>query len=247
MRLTLSIKANICLMTSILLIMSGCTSVHMAPEKIAVKEDMRFELASGVGYDGYGRPVFGQKLDKRPSGPGSLFVILARDAQGRVRSSYLVAVTKPDGPDMAQPFNVLYTWTGKGFKRAGKLLKDIFTGEPRYESSPGEVTLYVLVAVTGVTVLITGGVVVGIADGTWEAGSEIGKLLVKGHEVLASFSTYEYDDNGRIRKIRSYLPGDPPEEIIYTTFNYKEASETPVETLTKSLIDNMEHTRVFGN
>jgi len=234
-------------MASLLLVISGCTSIRTAPERLAGMEQMQLELVTSIGHDEYGRPVFGEELKERPSEPGSLFVILARDAQGRVQRSYLIAVTKPEGPDMAQPFNVLYTWTGKGFKRAGKLLKDIFTGEPRYESSPGEFTMYMLVATTGVTVFIAGGVVVGVADGTWEAGKEVGKLLLKGEEVLASFSTYQYDGNGRILRISSYLPGEPPEEILHTRFNYSGDSPTPSETLTGSLRDNMEHTRVFGN
>jgi len=208
-------------------------------------EDLRFELVSGVEFDEYGRPVFGRTLDERPSEPGSLFVMLARDKQGMVYRSYLVAVTMPKDPDIAQPFKVAYHWTGKGFKKAGKLLKDIFTGEPRYEGSQGEVAMYLLVAITGVTILTTGGVVVGILDGTWEAGKEMGKLLITGEEVLASFSTYEYDDKSRIYRMRSYIPGEPPEEIISTLFTYTGGSATPAETLTWSLPDNTEHKLVF--
>jgi hypothetical protein len=239
------LKAPACLMASLLLVLSGCTSVRTAPERLAGMEHMSFEVVSTAGLDEYGRPVFGRKLDKRPSEPGSLFAILARDKQGKARRSYIVAVTKPEGPDIARPFNVLYRWTGKGFKKAGNLLRNIFTGEPCYECKEAA-ELYLLVAATGVTILIAGGVVLGIADGTWEAGKEMGKLLVKGEEVLASFSTYEYDGKGRVHRIRSYIPGDPPEEIISTIFTYKGDSGTPVETLTRSLIDGTKHTQVFG-
>lgn len=246
MRGTFNIKTHLCLMSSLLLVLSGCATTRIAPDKNADIKDMRFELITGIEHDEYGRPVFGRKLDERPTEPGSLFVILARDRNGFPQRSYLVAVTAPGSPDMARPFNVLYRWTDKGFNRAGKLLKDIFTGEPRYQNSTSGGSMYLFVAATGVTIYIAGGVVVGIADGTLEAGREMGKLLVNGEEVLASYSTYEYDHMGRIKNVRSYVPGEPPAEMISMVFTYSGDSAIPAETLTRSIADDTEQKLVFG-
>jgi len=237
-------SARACLFASLTLVVSGCTSVKVAPEELDELEGMSFELVPDSGLDEYGRPVFGDALKEHPSEPGSLFVILARDENGFVQRSFLVAATKPDSPDMAEPLNSVYKWTGKGFKRAGRFLENLFTGAPCYDCHPA-VEMYLLVAATGVTISVAGGFVIGIADGTWEAGKEIGKLTIRSKEVMVSFSTYEYDYMGRLSRVRSFTPEEPPREIISTYFRYDEEDTTPAQATTSSPIDNTSHTEAF--
>lgn len=232
---------NICLLMALMLSLTACTTRLRPPSGTG---GTRVEFAGISQSDSYGRPAFGAPLERRPAEAGSMYAMLRRDERGLITRSYLIAVTNGDGPDLSRPFRVFYKWTGKGFEVAGRMVKRVLIGEPRADAPYGDPYLVLFLTASTATVTVAGGVVVGMATGTWEAGREVTKALRK-EEYLASFTDYEYDGMGRLVSYRSFVPGEHPVEIISSTYEYTRDSLSPVAAEVRSIPDGISHTLRF--
>ncbi len=224
------------------MLLTGCASSKISPEPIFPNEPLSSEMREVGTQDKYGRTVFGDIIKDAPHKSGDTHVILQRDAQGRPRVSYLIAIVDNEA-DATEPFKVLFDWTGKGFKAAGNFLKTLLTADVQISDDDAAMA-YMAFTAAGTIVVIAGGIMIGVADGSWQAGKEIGKVFTD-KEIIASFTTFEHDDEDRLIRSRVWFAGTPATEIIRSTFFYDKDSATPHGAIMQSIPDDIKYELEF--
>jgi hypothetical protein len=205
------------------------------------------------GYNEYGYPVFQKKIINIEKYKGDQYVIaLFRD--GLIHKTYFIQKGESlDKPDIKMPFEVIYEWTGKGFRAGFKYSKKII--EPSVKAgnevakNPGCAPLTLLVTVPGVAVGATvfvatsvGGFVVGVGKSIPAAYEEISKFNLDKSEIIYRSIKFNYDKRKRISDYIELSP--PPEEKVLsqTRFYYKRRSSTPHKVINESIPENQKRT-----
>jgi len=185
--------------------------------------------ASGESYykvltfDSYGKPVFSEKLKKRPRRPGADFFLVQDRDSGRPAKYFHIEV-KGGNPDMKRPFRTLYDRTVSGMKGGAMVAGDII--ESGQGSGGDEAEAVLTFAALSIAVGTAGGITVGLVEGSYEAVVEAGKVLSSTEELL-SFCTCDYDSMGRLRTLRAFEAGPPELEMFRIRYAYEGSFGTP--------------------
>jgi len=217
-----------------LLIMSGCMTERVKPpaEYPSVPKQTTF-MTRMIEYDEYGRPLFREKLARRPGRAGGQFTIVHAINDRPVRS-YDIAIIEEQQADLRKPLAIVYEWTGRGFQ-TGLDITGTFSG---HFVGSGEAALAYLAIVTAPIVI--GGVtgfVVGIVSSIPEAANELRHVIVNAREMVMGYTVYEYDEQGRIRFMKLYPPEEHAEELVRTEFYYTGNSDVPSKTEVTSVVE----------
>lgn len=214
----------------------GCMTerVHPATEYPSVPKQGTF-LLKKIDYDAHGRPLFRERLAKRPGAAGERFTIV-HAVNDRPSRSYDIAIVEQQKADMGKPLAVVYEWTGKGFEVGLAISRGMVQGS--YSASSSNDALVYLAAITAPVVV--GGVtgfVVGVVSCIPETVAELRNLLVNAKETVINYTVYEYDEKGRIRFMKLYPPVEHAQELVKTEFHYAGDREEPSKTEVTSLIE----------
>ena len=217
-----------------LLVLSGCMTERVRPlaEYPAIPKQTTY-MVQKVEYDQYGRPLFREKLGRRPGGAGEYFA-LVQTVNGRPVRSYDIAIIEQEHADMNRPLAIVYEWTGRGF-RGGLDWSGHFVG-PFY-GSRDEAVVYLVIVTAPIVIGGVTGFVVGIVFSIPEAASELRRVIVNAREMVMGYTLYEYDEKGRIRFMKLYPPEEQAEELVKTEFHYTGDSDIPSKTEVTSLVE----------
>lgn len=185
------------------------------PQKVVV--------VKGVGYDQYGLPKFGAVLKDRPTEPGEQFT-LVYEVNNRPVKSFEIAVIGERKPDIAKPIKVLFEWTGKGFIVGASMVYG--TGPVHFSYDAKTNMVYTTASLAPVVVMATGGFIVGVVAGMVSAGEELRCAVIGPRELVLSSTVYEYDQQGRLKRLRMFLP-DEKTEVVRTEYVYADGELVP--------------------
>ena len=192
-------------------------------------------LLKKIEYDTHGRPLFLSRLSNRPGTAGELFTVV-HAVNGRPARSYDIAVVEKEKADMKRPLTVIYEWTGRGFEGGMEISQGMFPNGITINSG-GKAAAYLVFRAAPVVIAGVTGFVVGIVSSIPEAAGELRKVIVNARETVVGFTTYDYDERGRIRYMKLYPPMEHAEELVKTEFLYSGDGEVPVKTEVTSLVE----------
>jgi len=188
-----------------------------------------------VEYDRHGRPLFSAVLEARPSKTGAFFSVV-HAVNGRTDRSYDIAIVDQPKPDLRRPLAVVYEWTGMGFEGGMAISQSMFPGG--FIASGREAV--VLLALKAAPLAIGGvtGFVVGIFASIPATAQELRNVIVNARETVVGWTTYEYDELGRIRCMKLFAPDGRSEPVVRTEFVYAGESDEPVRTEVVSVVES---------
>ncbi len=212
--------------------LGGCftSRIHPVAKYPAVRDQSIF-LVRKIGYDRFGRPGFGDRLEHRPGSAGELFTVV-HAIHGRPVRSYDIAVAASKA-DLTRPFAVIYAWTGRGFEGGVEIASGLFPGSVTIQSRE-EATVYLAIKAAPVVIATVTGFVVGVLAGIPATASELKKVLVNARETVTGRAEYSYDERGRIRFMKIYPPAEHASALVTTEFLYRGDGETPIRTIVTS-------------
>lgn len=190
-------------------------------------------MARKIEYDEYGRPLFREKLGRRPGNAGEQFTLIQAVNERPVRS-YDFAIIEQQQADMKKPLAVVYAWTGRGF-RGGLDVSGHFAGS--FHGSGREAAVYLAVITAPIVIGGVTGFVVGIVSSIPETATELRRVIVNAREIVTGYTLYEYDEKGRIRFMKMYPPEEHAEELVKTEFHYTGGSDVPSRTEVTSRVE----------
>ncbi len=179
-----------------------------------------------IHYTDSGLPLFDNEISAKPEDKSGTYHLVIIENGRVVKSIYIGLVIKGDENRDKNPVEIIFHWTGKGFKAGLKISGSMISGGRI--SSPGEaVGLLVLVAVPIVGGGV-GGLFIGILDGTKVALQDLVNLFKGSREYLLGHTDYSYDGMGRLTEYRTYSP-DPGEKVIIinAVFTYEGNLKNP--------------------
>lgn len=218
----------------VLLVLSGCMTERVKPitEYPPVPKQTTF-MVQKIEYDEYGRPLFREKLGRRPGGAGECFTLVQTVNERPVRS-YDIAIIEQQQADMKKPLTIVYEWTGRGFQ-GGLDFSGHFAGS--FYGSGREAAVYLAIITAPIVIGGVTGFLVGIVSSISETASELRLVIVNAREMVTGYNLYEYDEKGRIRFMKMYPPEEHAEELVKTEFNYTGDSDVPSKTEVTSLVE----------
>jgi len=218
----------------VLLVLSGCMTERVKPvtEYPSVPKQNMF-MVQRIEYDEYGRPLFREKLSRRPGSSGDRFTLVHAVNERPVRSYDIVIIEQPQA-DMRKPLAIVYEWTGRGF-RGGLDLSGHFAGS--FHGSGEEAVVYLAIVTAPIVIGGVTGFVVGIVSSIPETAIELRRVIVNAREMLMGYTLYEYDEKGRIRIMKMYPPEEQAEELVKTEFHYTGDSNVPSKTEVTSRVE----------
>ncbi len=212
------------------LITCGCMTERVQPitEYPSVPKQTTF-LVKKILYDDHGRPLFSDRISSRPGRRGDRFTIVHAVNNRPVRS-YDIAIVEQRKADLSKPFVVIYEWTGRGFE-SGLELTGNFRFYGNYSASSRDEALAGLAFLTAPIVIgsVTG-FIVGVASSIPVTATELKHAVENSRETVIGYTTYEYDEKGRIKYLKTYPPAEHAEEIVRTEYFYSKGSNDPYET-----------------
>ncbi len=233
-----------------LAVFSACSAktalIHELNNEYPVK--YFFELS----YDEFGAPHFNGMLNERPVKVGdSYFAVIFSDTTPQ--RYFTIGIFKSsDRPDFRKPFNVIYEWTGRGFRTGHDDSRDLIQKNMELASAPGRKGCASLFAAPGMAVGSAiflangaGGFIVGLHESVSTSVEEFKKLGIRKEEVVIGYNTIEYDSLNRIMRFTSFTP--PPEEkkLSETSFYYRGNETHPSKSVNYSIPENK--TRIIYN
>lgn len=218
----------------LLLVLSGCMTERVEPvaEYPSIPKQTAF-MVRKVEYDEYGRPLFRDRLDRRPGNAGEQFT-LVHAVNGRPVRSYDIAVIEKQQADMRKPLAIVYEWTGRGFQ-AGLDFSGNFRGS--FQGSGRDAALYLAIITAPIVIGGVTGFVVGIVSSIPETATELRHVVVNAREMVMGYTLYEYDEKGRISFMKMYPPEEEAGELVNTEFHYIGDSDVPSKTEVTSLVE----------
>ncbi len=208
-------------------ILQGCTTqVPPVAEYPAVQNQSIF-LVKKIGYDRYGRPLFDDRLNKRPGPAGETFTVVHAINKRPVRS-YDIAIVSSKA-DLTKPFAVIYDWTGRGFEVGAEITSGLFPQGVTIQSGE-EAAVYLAVKAAPIVVTTVTGFVVGVLASIPETAAELKNIVVNARETVLGRREYIYDERGRIKFMNLYPPAEHAEALVKTQFIYEGYGETPIRT-----------------
>jgi hypothetical protein len=216
-------------------LLSGCMTERFQPatDPLSAPQPSTF-LVKKIGYDEHGRPLFSERLSKRPGGADEQFS-LVHVLQGKPVRSYDILIVDQQHADMGKPLAIVYEWTGKGFE-AGFII----TGHlMRADVSASGKEALAIVACEAAPIVIGGvtGFLVGIVSSIPEAATELRRVVVNTRETVVGYTVYEYDEKGRIRFMKMYPPAENVAELVTTEFFYEGENRDPSKTEVTSMVE----------
>ncbi len=215
---------------SILILLSlgcGTQQVNLRPH-INNDRDVEYVFVSSVDHDDHGLPLFHSVLEERPDRLGGTFT-LGLFRNGRPEQSFDILISDQRDADLSKPLHVIYNWTGKGFVYGASVTGNMLQN-PVSISSDEEALVYLAVAVAPTVVGTAGGFVVGVAASIPDVYEELKCMMLRKKETLVSYTSYGYDDMGRLVRAMMYTPTDPPELLAVTDFHYSGRNTVPDRT-----------------
>lgn len=211
---------------------SGCAmrQADLKAPALPGKQQQKVVLVKGVGYDRYGLPKFGAVLKDRPAGPGEQFT-LVYEVNNRPAKSFEIAVVGERKPDIMKPVKVLFEWTGKGFIVGASMVYG--TGPVQFSYDARTNMVYTTASVAPIVIMATGGFIVGFVAGMFSAGEELSYAIISPKEMVVSSTVYEYDRQGRLKRLRMFLP-DEKTEVVRTEYFYADNEPVPVKAESRS-------------
>ena len=221
---------------SLLLILQGCMAGGVRPADRYASAPVRSTLlVEKTDYDGHGRPLFNDVLKKRPSQVDDRFTIV-EFSESRPIISYDITIVGEERVELRKPVSVIYEWTGKGFEVGFQISGHFLGGEIHATGRDALVYLAIMTApiiIGGVT-----GFVIGVAESIPASASELRKVIVDKREKVTAYTRYEYDEEGRIRSMNLYPPGEYAEALVSTRFMYAGKGREPYKTEVMSVPEN---------
>jgi len=135
---------------------------------------------------------------------------------------------------MSKSIAIIYEWTGKGFEVGVEISAQFMP----YGFSSGRDGL-VFLALKTAPIVIYGatGFVVGLVAAVPETTDELKHVIVNARAAVAGYTTYEYDEIGRIRFMTIYPPGLQASELVKTEFFYSEKTREHYKTEVTSVAE----------
>lgn len=189
----------------------------------------------GLSFDSHGMPAFSEKLPQRPHNRGDDFFLVEGNSTGRPMSYYHIAI-KGGRADIKRPFRTVLERTASGFSGGAAFALELLSSGP-VSSSEEEAAAVLTFAAISVAVGTAGGITVGLVEGTYEAVVEAGRAMSSSEELI-SFSHCEYDNRGRLIKLRAFEPrgpGEPPMEMFRVQYSYEGRPGVPSEITVEDL------------
>ena len=216
------------------LVLSGCMTEHVQPVKEFPDVPCQSTFfVKKVDHDDLGRPLFTEILGDRPKKAGQLFTIVHAVNDRPVRS-YDIAILDQKKPDMGKALAIIYEWTGKGFEVGVEISAQFM---PYGFSSGREALVFLALKTAPIVICGATGFVVGFVAAVPETTAELKQVIVNAREAVAGYSTYDYDEIGRIRFMTIYSPGPEASELVKTAFFYSEKDREPYKTEVTSVAE----------
>jgi len=221
---------------SLLLLMQGCMTGRVKPAaEYASAPGRSTLLVEKIDYDGHGRPLFNDVLKKRPFHAYDRFTIV-QFSGGRPVVSYDITIVGEEQIDLKKPVSVIYEWTGKGFEVGFQITGHFLGGE--IHASGRDAVAYLMIMTAPIIIGGVTGFVIGIAESIPDTAAELRKVIVNKREKVTAYTNYEYDEEGRIRSMNLYPPGEYTEELVRTRFMYAGKVRDPYKTEITSVPEN---------
>lgn len=213
----------------LLLMACGCMTERVQPirEYPSVPKQTTF-LVKKIIYDDRGRPLFSDRISSCPGRRGDRFTIVHAVNNRPVRS-YDIAIIEQQKADMGKPFAVIYQWTGKGFEAGLSVSGHMFQNGVTINSRD-EALAYLAIATAPVVIGGVTGFVVGVVSSIPVTATELKHVVENSRETVIGYTTYEYDEKGRIKYLKMYPPAEHAGEIVRTEYFYSKESNDPYET-----------------
>lgn len=230
-------RMRIPLVLTILLVLpaAGCMTERVQPvtEYPSVPKQSAF-LVQKVMHDEHGRPLFRERLTRRPGSAGERFTVVHAVDNRPVRA-YDIAVTEQPktGPG---PLAVVYAWTGKGFEGGVAIAESLFPHGVTINSGE-EAAVYLAIKTAPVVIATVTGFVVGVIASIPETATELKRVVVNTRETVTGSLEFNYDEKGRIRFMKLYPPVERAEALVKTEFFYEGDGDVPARTEVTSVAE----------
>jgi hypothetical protein len=225
----------ILILTSMILVF-GCAirPAELTSPVLPVGQKPMIILVKTGTYDQYGLPKFGPALTERPTEPGEQFS-LVYEVNNRPVKSYEIVVTGERKADITRPLKVLFEWTGKGFTVGASMVWG--SGPVQFSYDAKTNMIYTTASMAPIVVMGATGFVVGVVAGVVSAGEELRYAVLSPRETAVSSTVYEYDQQGRLKRLRMFLP-DEKTEVVRTEYFYGDGELVPVKAESRSYPEN---------
>jgi len=217
----------------LILMLGGCsTGNKLITEKdTGISEKKEYHVYEEMIFNKYNIPGFKNEVKTKSEINKKQYIVVMYEG-GRFTESRLIGiVAERDEISFKKPFNVIYKWTGKGFKTGWELL-DNFRSE---SSSRDQIALFskeIAMVITGTAGGI-GGFIVGVAAGTKTAYDESYKLF-SNKEIVLNTVLYHYDSAGRLELMQIFAPSSEKIMIVETRYFYRK-NKNPYKVVTRNL------------
>jgi hypothetical protein len=213
---------------SLLMIAQGCMTARVQPAaEYASAPKKSVILVEKIEYDGHGRPLFNDVLNKRPSHADDRFTIVQFSGDRPV-VSYDITIVGEEQIDLKKPVSVIYEWTGKGFEAGFQISGHVLGGH--IHASGRDAAVYLAIVTAPIIIGGVTGFVIGIAESIPDTAAELRKVIVNKREKVTAYTNYEYDEEGRIRSMNLYPPAEHAEALVRTEFMYAGKGRDPYKT-----------------
>jgi hypothetical protein len=216
------------------LALNGCFTERVPPvvEYPAVP-DQSFFLVKKIVYEEHGRPLFNDRLRRRPGSAGAAFTVVHAVKNRPVRS-YDIAIVGSKA-DLTRPFAVIYEWTGRGYEGGVEIASGIF---PQGTITSGrDAAVYLAVKTAPVVIATVTGFVVGVLASIPETAATLGHVVVNARETITGRAEYLYDEQNRIRFMKLYPPASHADALVTTEYRYEGSADAPVKTIVTSVAE----------
>jgi hypothetical protein len=231
------ISINLCFM--------GCSS--SAKVSTVSSNDLQGSYYASIDYDNYGLPILREPMKEKPVKPGLQYIIVPQK-KGFPEEFVTVAVMSPDkSPSIKNIYNVIYSWTGKGFETGYQKSRELIKqsgdlASTGYEPFIGAIIATPFMAIGGAIFIVcgTGGFVIGMAAAVPATIDEVKKLGLNNNEMILCITKLYYDNNGRMVRGTTYSTSDEKSLLYETKYYYKGSKKYPFKTVCISNPDKKE-------
>jgi hypothetical protein len=218
------------------LLLPGCMTERVQPATgyPLVPKQTSF-LVEKIDYDEHGRPRFSEVITKRPTKSGERFAIVQTFNDKPVRA-YDIAIVDQEKAELGKPFAVIYEWTGRGFEGGLELSGRMFP-QGATINSRDEALAYLAIKTAPVVIGGVTGFVVGVVSSIPVTAEELKRVVVNTRETVIGYTTYEYDERGRIKFMKLYPPEEHAEALVTSEYFYRDDGKDPERTEVTSMVE----------
>ena len=201
-----SLIKYLCLIICLFITYCGVKKTQLRDDDIS-EYDINYKIYKTITYDKYYRPIVADKIE-RPAKKGEQFHIVAAHKNIPIKVYDVLVEDMPKTVDYKKPLKIIWEWTKDGFKTGGKIaLGYMDSGQYARAGNLKEAAIILVVIPAGICITSgTVGFVIGCGKGSIELSKDLKNLLIEGKEIMLGYSTYYYDNNGRIALIKYFIP-----------------------------------------